>query len=847
MNTRLRLAALLTACALPQAASAQAALSHASSPSAPMSAASQNGARSLSIGAPTPLTLHYDKPASTWTEALPIGNGRLGAMVFGNVSDELIQLNEATLWSGGPVGTNINPGAFASLAPTRAALANGDYAAANKLVRTMQGLYSESFEPLGDLKIHQSLGAATTAYHRDLNIATGVATTSFSVDGVRYQREVFATAPGQLIVLRLTADQPRKLSLTVDASSPLHFTNSTQDGAIVMAGKAPAHVDPTNYKVNKEPVVYEDPTGCRGMRFALVVKPVVRDGVVTSDGGTIRIEGASEVTLLLSASTSFNGIDRCPDSAGKDEKALALAPLAKAGDYASLLKAHLADFHNYFDRVSLELTPGAPDKSAMTTDARLDAYSKGESDTSLEALYFQFGRYLLMSSSRTLNAPANLQGIWNKVVRPSWSSNYTTNINIQMNYWPVETANLGEMFAPMNDFITNVAGTGRETAAAYYHAPGWAVHHNSDIWATTNPVGALGTGDPKWANWYLGSAWLSRHLWEHYQFTGDRAFLRQAYPIMRGAADFTLAWLQKDAAGRLVTSPSTSPENDFYYGDKLKGSVSVATTMDMGIVRDLLTNVDAAAAVLNVDAPLRAQLRTTRAQLFPYQIGSKGQLQEWYQDFEEVDPHHRHVSHLYSLHPAHEISPLTTPTLAEAARQTLLLRGDDGTGWSLAWKVNMWARLLDGDHAYTLFRNLLRLTKDNDPAYGKHGGAYPNLFDAHPPFQIDGNFAGTAGVIEMLLQSQNGELHLLPALPAAWHTGAVRGLVGRGNVVVDMRWAKGALTSATIVARIGGRCVVRTAAPMKIAGIAQRSVKSPIGYILTFASQAGKTYTLTPQ
>jgi alpha-L-fucosidase 2 len=428
------------------------------------------------------------------------------------------------------------------------------------------------------------------------------------------------------------------------------------------------------------------------------------------------------------------------------------------------------------------------------------------------------------------------------MMRPPWSSNYTTNINTQMNYWPVETANLSEMFAPLDDLIRNLSVTGAETARSFYHLPGWVVHHNADIWAASSPVGAFGAGDPKWANWYMGGAWLSRHLWEHYRFTGDKDYLRQAYPVMKGAAEFMLGWLQKDKDGHLVTMPSTSPENAFYDAGGKAISVSVGTTMDMGVVRDLFTNVAAAAETLGTDQALRADIAAARKQLLPFQVGARGQLQEWNQDFAEVEPHHRHASHLYALHPAHEISPLTTPALAAAARRSLELRGDDGTGWSLGWKVNMWARLLDGNHAYTLFRNQLRLTRDNDPTWGGHGGAYPNLFDAHPPFQIDGNFAGTAGVIEMLLQSQNDELHLLPALPDAWPAGSVRGLVGRGNFVVDLRWRGGKLASATVLARSGGHCMLRTAMPVRVAGVPVRSRKTAIGYTTTFAARKGARY-----
>jgi alpha-L-fucosidase 2 len=796
--------------------------------------------------------LHYDKPASTWTEALPVGNGRLGAMVFGGVKEELLQLNEATLWSGGPVGTNVNPGAFEQLAPARELLAKGDYAGAAKILRKMQGRYTEGYLPLADLRILQEAGSASN-YVRDLDIRDGVATTTFVADGVRYKREVFASNPAQLLVVRLTADQPKRISLEIGAASQLRFENRIADGAIVLHGKAPAHVDPSYHKANAEPIVWEDPTGCRGMRFETVVQPRLVDGTLDTSGGKLRITGASEVVLLVSSATSFAGFDTCPDSAGRDEHALALQPLQRAAgkDYAQLAAEHVADVRSYFDRVQLNLGGAeTPDKSSLPTDRRLEDYARGGKDPQLEALYFQFGRYLLIASSRTKDAPANLQGIWNKDVRAPWSSNYTTNINVQMNYWPVESANLGELFTPLDDLIRHLAVTGSETARSFYHLPGWVVHHNSDIWATSNPVGDLGHGDPKWANWYMGSAWLSRHLWEHYQYTGDRAYLASAYPLMKGAAEFMLGWLQEDGQGHLVTSPSTSPENDYYYDggehERRQASVTVGSTMDLGIARDLFGNVAAAGEALGVDSTFRKHVATAKARLLPFQVGARGQLQEWYKDFEEVDPQHRHVSQLYALHPAREISPLATPALAQAARRTLELRGDGGTGWSLAWKVNMWARLLDGDHAYTLFRNLLRLTKDNDPAWRGHGGAYPNLFDAHPPFQIDGNFAGTAGVIEMLLQSQNGELHLLPALPTAWKDGSVRGLVGRGNVVVDMAWKDGALTQAELLARAGGRCTIRTSRPVSIPALKLRSTKSAIGYTLSFDSRKGARYRIVP-
>lgn len=793
------------------------------------------------------LKLWYDKPAATWTEALPVGNGRLGAMVFGNIQEEFIQLNEATLWSGGPVKNNVNPGSPEYLQPLRDALFRRDYKTADALARKMQGLFSESYMPLGDLVIKQSFASTPTGYYRDLNIQDGITTTRFTIDGITYKREIFASAPDNVMIIRLSASKPNQLTIDATAKSILnHHTTGNKD-LLTLKGKAPSHVEPNYYKPKREPVMYSDTTGCRGMRFELQVKAVQKDGKLVTDNTGIHINNASEIILFVSAATSFNGYDRCPDKEGKDEHQLATTYLEKAAakNYRALRQAHVADFHHYFNRVSLTLNKGEENKTHLPIDARLEMYRKGNADAALEALYFQYGRYLLISSSRTRHAPANLQGIWNKQLQPPWSSNYTTNINVQMNYWPAESTNLAELHQPLIDLIKALSVTGKRTAKEFYNINnGWVVNHNSDIWAMSNPVGDIGNGDPIWANWAMGANWLSRHLWEHYLYTRDKNFLEQtAYPLMKSAALFTLDWLVKDSSGYWVTAPSTSPENDFYDGDK-KAAISISSTMDMSIIRDLFNNIIAAASVLKTGKSFCDTLKNRMEKFYPFQIGSKGQLQEWYKDFQDVDPHHRHVSHLYALYPAKEISPLTTPALSDAARKTLELRGDDGTGWSLAWKVNMWARLLDGNHAYTLFRNLLRLTKENSTEYGGGGGVYPNLFDAHPPFQIDGNFAGTAGVTEMLLQSQNNEIHLLPALPDAWKNGTVKGLVARGNFITDINWTGGKLADAGILSVKGGTCTIRTSHPVILKELNIQSTASDIGYLLSFKTIAGKKYKL---
>lgn len=812
-----------------------------------------------------PLKLWYNQPAKEWTQALPVGNGRLGVMVFGRPNEELLQLNESTLWSGGPADLNPNPDAPTYLPQIRKALDEGNYELATKLTKKLQGRYTESYEPLGDLLIRQPLSGQPTTYYRDLNINNATATTRFAVAGVTYTREVFVSAPDQVIVVRLTASQKGKLTFVAAARSPLHYTTSaTGNRNVAMTGKAPAHTDPSYLGGPQEHVIYPDTAQCRGMRFALRIRALPSDGTVTADTAGLHVSNATSVVLLLSAATSFNGYDKCPDKDGKDEKQLAEAALNAASkkSYAALKQAHLTDYQRYFNRVSLQLTTSTT-RDSLPTDARLAQYGTGTNDPGLESLYYQYGRYLLISSSRPGGTPANLQGIWNPHVRPPWSSNFTININTQMNYWPAEMSNLSEMHQPLFTLIDELSRTGKTTAHNFYNAGGWVAHHNTDIWATSNPVGNLGQGDPVWANWAMGGAWLSQHLYDHYRYTGDRAFLAQrAYPDMKGAAQFCLDWLVKDKDGYWITSPSTTPENLFKTPDGKNNQVSVATTMDMSIIRDLFDNVTAAATALDIDADFRQQVADVRGKLYPFKVGKKGNLQEWYKDFDDTDPLHRHVSHLFALHPGRQIAPLTTPELAAAARKTLELRGDGGTGWSKAWKINFWARLNDGNHAYKLLRELLKLTGDGSTDYANAGGTYPNLFCAHPPFQIDGNFGGISGMGEMLLQSHLGDVWLLPALPDAWRSGQVKGLRARGGFeIVSMAWQGGAISKLVIRSSLGGNCRLRVPNALKLVGsrmLTPASGPNPNALfqsapvlgtqptkVYDFPTQKGGTYTFT--
>lgn len=794
--------------------------------------------------------LWYEKPATEWTEALPVGNGRIGAMIFGGIENELIQLNEATLWSGGPRKNNVNPEAHNYLKPIREALAKNDFQTAMALCRKMQGNFSETFLPMGDLVIKQTFQTEgnTSNYYRDLNLSEAIASVHFSQNGVEFTREVFVSFPDSVLVVKITASRPSMLNLDISLKSQLrNQVTFVGENEIRMNGRASARLDPSYYnKDGRNPVEWNDDDGCNGMRFQTLLDVKSDGGTVSADTSGIHLKNGTQAILYLTAATSYNGPFKCPESEGKNEKVISESCLSKAltKSFDELRKKHIADYKNLFDRVQLNLADTLHNSSTqnLPSDLRLRVYSYGNYDPKLEELYFNYGRYLLISCSRPGGVPANLQGIWNPEFRPPWSSNYTININTEMNYWPAESGNLSELHLPLIEFIKNLAKTGKLTAKEYYRMNGWVAHHNSDIWCLSNPVGNKGDGNPLWANWYMAANWLSLHLWEHYAFTGDKKFLRdEAYPVMKGAAIFSLNWLvEKD--GYLVTSPSTSPENLFSYNGH-NVSVSEGTTMDISIIRNLFTNLIEASETLDIDKKFREKLIQKRAKLLPYQIGSKGQLLEWKEEYKEVDPHHRHTSHLFGLHPGREISPLITPELAKAAEKTFELRGDEGTGWSKAWKINFAARLLDGNHAYKMIREILQYNGLESVNRGI-GGTYPNFFDAHPPFQIDGNFGATAGIIEMLLQSHLHEIHLLPALPDAWPAGNITGLKARGNFEVNISWQEGLLQEAVIKSVIGGQCRIRTNVPIKIEGVNSTQNQDGKYFLNTFDTEIGKSYRI---
>ncbi|MEO8887362.1 MAG: glycoside hydrolase family 95 protein [Mucilaginibacter sp.] len=749
-------------------------------------------------------TLWYNKPAAHFEEALVLGNGKTGATVFGGVLSDQIYLNDATLWSGEPVDPYMNPDAYKHIPEIREALSNENYKLADRLNRSIQGKFSESYAPLGTMMLTFKHHSEYKNYRRELDINKAIATVSYDADDVHYTRRYFVSHPDKVMVVKLSASKKGALNFTVSFKSLLKYTSSGADNILQVNGYAPYHVAP-DYWRETEPIKFDE---TRGTRFSSYFKIKNTGGHVIVSDSTIQVNNADEAILFVSTATSFNGFDKDPAKNGLNNKALAKKQLDDAFkiSYPMLNKNHVADYQKYFKRVTFDLAQNTiPD---LPTDERLKAYTKGADDKNLEILYFQYGRYLLISSSRTPGVPANLQGIWNPYIRPPWSSNYTMNINVEENYWMAESANLSEMHMPFLSFIGNLATTGKVTAKTFYGINrGWASAHNSDIWAMSNPVGDFGKSDPTWANWNMSGTWAVTHLWDHYLYTGDRDFLKgYAYPLMKGAAMFCLDWLVKDKQGYLITSPSTSPENNYVTPDGYKGGTLYGSTADLAMIRECFNQTIQAAEELKVDKGFRDSLKTALNQLYPYQIGKNGNLQEWYHDWKDADPQHRHQSHLYGLYPGHQITPLKTPQLAQAAKKTLEIRGDNTTGWSKGWRINLWARLGDGNHAYKMYRELLNYVEPDGAKninYTGGGGTYPNLLDAHPPFQIDGNFGGAAGVIEMLLQSDDHDIYLLPARPDAWKTGTISGICARGGFEVSMKWQNGILQEAEVLSKNG--------------------------------------------